>query len=94
MIDKQKIGEFTERAAIAGAELMDYVKGLIAKGNRRRLIIRRPDGDVLLEIPLVAGIAISGLIILMAPVLAALGAIAALVAKIQVDIVRAGGERD
>ena len=61
---------------------------MIAEGNVRRLIIRKPDGDILVEIPLTAGIAVSGALTLMAPILAALGAMAALVAKVQVEIVR------
>ena len=77
-----------ERITIAGSELVDYVKRLISEGNVRRLIIRKPDGDVLMEVPLAAGIAVSGALTLMAPVLAALGAMAALVAKVQVEIVR------
>jgi len=94
MIGKQKSGRIAERVAIAGAELVDYVKSLIARGNVRRLIIRKPRGEVLLEVPLAAGIAVSGVLTLMAPVLAALGAMAALVAKVQVDIVRTGDDED
>ena len=60
-----------QRVTLAGGELVDYVKDLIAEGSVRRLIIRKPDGDVL-----------------MAPVLAAIGAMAALVAKVQVEIIR------
>jgi hypothetical protein len=88
MNDEQKSGNITERVTIAGSELVDYVKRLIEQGNVRRLIIRKPDGDVLMEVPLTAGIAVSGALALMAPVLAAIGAMAALVAKVQVDIVR------
>lgn len=80
--------DLTERVTITGGELVDYVKRLIAEGNVRRLIIRKPDGDILVEIPLTAGIAVSGALTLMAPILAALGAMAALVAKVQVEIVR------
>ena len=79
-----------ERITVAGSELVDKVKHLIAEGNVRRLIIRKPDGDVLVEVPLTAGIAVSGAVTLMAPVLAALGAMAALVAKVQVGSVRDG----
>jgi hypothetical protein len=94
MSDEQKGSNITERVTIAGADLVDYVKGLIQEGNIRRLIIRKPDGDVLLEVPLTAGIAVSGAIALMAPVFAALGAMAALVAKVQVDIVRNDDSED
>jgi len=93
MSTDHKRGTITERVTIAGAELVEYVKDLIAQGNVRRLIIRKPGGDVLLEVPLTAGIAVSGAVTLMAPVLAALGAMAALVAKVQVEIVR-GDEED
>jgi hypothetical protein len=82
----------TERITVAGSELVDRVKLLIEEGNVRRLIIRKPDGDVLLEVPLTAGIAVSGALTLMAPVLAALGAMAALVAKVQVEVVRGGND--
>jgi TctA family transporter len=67
---------------------VDFVKGLLEEGNIRRLIIRKPDGDTLLEVPLSAGIAVGGILTLMAPILAALGAMAALVAKVQVEIER------
>ena len=72
----------------APGEVKDYVKGLIEGGNVRKLIIRKPDGDTLLEVPLTAGLAVSGALTLMAPVFAAIGALAALVAKVQVDIIR------
>jgi len=82
-----------ERITVASGELVDRVKGLIAEGNVRRLIIRKPDGDILMEVPLTAGVAVGTALTLMAPVLAALGAMAALVAKVQVEIVRGGDEQ-
>lgn len=82
----------SERITIAGSELVDRVKQLIAEGNVRRLIIRKPSGDLLMEVPLTAGIAVSGALALMAPILAALGAMAALVAKVQVEIVRSNDQ--
>lgn len=88
MNDERKGGNIAERVAIAGADLMDYIKDLIAQGNVRRLVVRKPSGDLLLEVPLTAGIAVGGALILVAPVLAALAAVAALVAKVEVDIVR------
>ena len=77
-----------DRITLAGSDLLDYVKGLVAEGNIRRLIIRKPDGTQLLKVPLSAGIAVGGVLMLMAPILTALGAIAALVAKVQVEVVR------
>jgi hypothetical protein len=54
----------------------------------RRLIIKKPDGESLLEIPLTAGVAIGGAMVVFAPVLAAIGALAALIAKVKIVVVR------
>lgn len=78
----------TEEIEVRGSELVARVKKLVAEGHVRRLIIKKPDGDVLMEIPLTAGVAVSGAMVIMAPVLAALGALAALVADFRVEIVR------
>ena len=85
--DKQK-RPVTEEVMLAGGELVDYVKRLIAEGNVRRLIIHKPSGEVLMEVPLATGLAVSGALALLAPVLAALGAMAALLAQVKVEIVR------
>ncbi len=83
---------WTETIEITGGELVDRVKNLINEGNVRRLIIRRPDDSVLLEVPLTAGAAVGAAVTLMLPILAALGALAALFARIKVEIVRTTGE--
>lgn len=83
-----------DRITLAGSDLLDYVKGLLVEGNIRRLIIRKPDGTRLLNVPLSAGIAVGGVLMLVAPILTALGAIAALVAKVQVEVVRRDDGRD
>jgi hypothetical protein len=93
MSDEEQRTPLHQRVTLAGSELVDFVKQLIEEGNVRRLIIRKPGGETLLEVPLTAGIAVSGALTLMAPVLAAIGALAALVAKVQVDIIR-GGDPD
>jgi hypothetical protein len=81
----------TERVTVAGNELVDYVKQLISEGNVRRMIIRRPGGATLMEVPLTAGVAVGGALTVLAPVIAALGAMAAWVAKFEIDIVRGPG---
>jgi hypothetical protein len=78
----------TERFSVAGGELVGFVKKLIADGNVRRLVIRRPSGEALIEIPLTAGVVAGGALTLLAPVIAAVGAIAALIAKFEVDVER------
>jgi len=79
---------WTEEIMVTGNELVDRIKTLVAEGNVRRLIIRKPDGQSLLEIPLTAGVAVGGVVTIMAPVLAALGALAALVAEFKVEVIR------
>lgn len=78
----------TEDITVTGAALVDKVKDLIQRGNVRRLIVRRPNGQRLVEIPLTAGIGIAGLLTLLAPVLTALAAMAALFAQFRIEIER------
>ncbi|MCK4572150.1 DUF4342 domain-containing protein, partial [candidate division WOR-3 bacterium] len=61
---------------------------LVREGNVRRLIIRNSSGELLMEIPLTAGVAVGGVVTIIAPLLAALGAMAALLVKVKVEIVR------
>ena len=79
---------WTEEIEIDSKELVDQVKRLIEAGNVRRLIIRTPDDKLLLEIPLTAGVVAGGVVTLVAPVLAALGAMAALLAQVKIQVVR------
>ena len=78
---------WTEEIEVAGHELVERVKKLVAAGNVRRVIIRTPNDELLLEIPLTAGVAVGSVVTIMAPVLAALGALAALVARVKVQII-------
>ena len=79
---------FTEQVEVAASELVERTKELIEEGNVRRLIIRNQEDEVLLEVPLTAGVAVGGVVTLFAPVLAALGALAALLTHVKVEIVR------
>ena len=87
MTDKHR-PPITEEIAVAGSQLVDKVKELMREGSVRRLIVRRASGEAMVEIPLTAGIGIAGLLTLMTPVLAALGAMAALIADFRVQIER------
>ena len=79
---------WTEELTVTGQELVERIKKLVAEGNVRRLIIRKPDGDSLLEIPLTAGVVAGGAVTIMAPVLAALGALAALLTVFMGEVIR------
>ena len=83
---------WTEEVEISGSEVVDRVKELIAEGNVRRLIIRNSDDKQLLEIPLTAGVAVGGVVTIFALPLAILGAAAALLANVKLQIVRTAGE--
>ena len=80
--------DFKEELRIKGSELVERVKELIAAGNVRRIIIRKENGDILFEVPMTAGVAVGGLLAVMAPVLAGLGAMAALVSHVRVEVIR------
>ncbi len=77
-----------EEIEIAGSQLVERVKELVSEGNVRRLVVRTAEDRVLLEIPLTAGVAVGGVVTIFAPVLAALGALAALIAHVKVQIIR------
>jgi hypothetical protein len=64
----------TEEFHVKGDEIMAKVKELVHEGNIRRLVIKNEEGKTLVEIPLILGV----VGVLVAPQLAALGAIAAL----------------
>ena len=88
---------WTEELSVTGSELVERIKKLVAEGNVRRLIIRKPDGESLLEIPLTAGVVAGGAVTIMAPVLAAVGALAALLTEFKVEVIRTDqqdGEND
>ena len=96
MSEEPKKGKrtWTEEIEIAGSELVDRVKEWIEDSSATRLIIRKPNGEILMEVPIAAGVAVGGAVTLFAPVLVALGAMAALLAHVKVEIVREKDEDD
>ena len=69
-------------------ELGDKLKDLVHEGNVRRIIVTR-EGETLAEFPLTA--AVVGAVL--APVLAAIGAIAALVANCTIEVEKVDDEK-
>jgi hypothetical protein len=65
----------TEEFKLSGDELVAKVKELVREGDIRRVAIKNEEGRTLIDIPLTMGVVGA----LVAPQLAALGAIAALV---------------
>jgi len=91
---KQKVGSIGERIAVSGAGLLDWLKDVITEGNLRQLIIQKPSGEVLVKVPLTAGVLVSAILTLLAPTIVALVAMAALVYRFQVEIIRTHGDED
>jgi len=83
---------WTEEIEIAGGQLIERVKALIAEGNVRELRVKAAGGRVIFEMPVTVGVLAGGAVALAAPWLAILGAIAALVARVKVEIVREAGK--
>jgi hypothetical protein len=74
---------FWESFKLEGSQVVDEIKKAIHEGNVRRVVIKH-EGRTVAEFPLTAGIVGA----LIAPVLAAIGAIAALLAECTVEIER------
>ena len=75
---------FYEEFKVRGKDLVDKVKSLVHEGNVRRIILKDENGHTYLEIPLT----IAAVGVLAAPLVAALGAIAALVANFTLVVER------
>jgi hypothetical protein len=71
-----------ESFVVSGEKIVEKVKEIIQEGNARRIIIKNEKEETIAEFPLTAG-AVGALL---APALAALGAIAALVTKCTVVV--------
>jgi hypothetical protein len=85
---EEKKKRWIEEIEVTGNELVARVKELIEDSSASRVIIRKPSGEVLMEVPIVAGAAVGGAAVIFAPVLAALGAMAALLAQFKIEVVR------
>jgi hypothetical protein len=71
-------GKFTtEEFKVEGEKLIGKIKDLLHEGNIRRIIIKDKEGKTVMEIPMTLGV----VGVLIAPQLAAIGAIAALITE-------------
>ncbi len=74
----------TETIEVTGDDLVGKIKEIVHEGNVRRIIIKNEEGQKLIELPLTIGVVGA----LLAPPLAAVGAVAALVAKCTIEVER------
>lgn len=75
----------TEEFKVEGEKVVTKIKELIHEGNIRKIIIKDKDGKTLVEIPMTFGV----VGVLIAPQLAAIGAIAALLTEATVVVEKA-----
>jgi hypothetical protein len=80
MMSEEKVR--TEEFSVNGEDLLSKIKEIIHEGNIRRIIIKKKGGDTVMEIPMTLGVVGA----LIAPQLAAIGAIAALVTEATVVV--------
>jgi Domain of unknown function (DUF4342) len=81
---EQKSGyQYQEELQVMGEQLLSKVKELVHEGNVRRIIIKQ-EGHTIMEFPLTVGL----VGVLLAPALAAIGAIGALLAQCSIEVVR------
>ena len=75
----------TEKFTVSGSQLVDKVKQLIHEGNIRKVRLLH-EGQTVIELPLSIGAPAAALGILAVPVLAAIGAFAALVTECTIEV--------
>ena len=76
--------ETSNEFKVKGEELLAKIKELLHQGNISRIIVKNEEGKVYLEIPVTVGVV--GALIL--PVLAAIGALAALAANFTIEVIK------
>ncbi|MDQ3099113.1 MAG: DUF4342 domain-containing protein [bacterium] len=74
----------TEDFHVSGDNLLKKVKEIIAEGNARKITIKDKDQKVLMTFPLTFGV----VGVVLAPVLAAIGALAALIGECTISVER------
>ncbi|MCF8241543.1 MAG: DUF4342 domain-containing protein [Melioribacteraceae bacterium] len=79
-----------EEFKVKGKELIDKIEELIHEGNVRRIIIKDSQGRTYIEIPLTIGVI--GTIV--APILAAVGALAGMAANFSIEVIRKDPEKE
>jgi len=77
----------TEKFTVEGSQVVEKIKELIHQGNIRRVRLIHK-GRPLIDIPLTVGVPVAAATVLAAPLLAAVGAIAALVTECTIEVER------
>lgn len=88
MSDKTEKREVIEELNLKGQEVVERVKELIQQGNVRRLIVRKKDGEQLLDLPLTGAVVGAGALVIFAGPLALLATAVAFIAEVKLEVVR------
>jgi len=80
------MADIKEEFKVRGEKLLQKVKEIIKEGNVRRITIKDKEGKIVVEFPLTLGVIGAAL----APILAAVGAIAALLTECTISVERKG----
>jgi hypothetical protein len=81
-----------EKYTVSGKDVLEKVKQLIHEGNIRRVRLIH-EGKTIIDIPLTIGATASMITILAAPLLAAIGAFAALVTECTIEVEKVEGKK-
>jgi len=84
MVYTRYMTKHTEEFKVNGEDLLKKVKEIIAEGNARKITVKSKEGKSIVELPLTIGVVGAAL----APLLAAVGAIAALVTECTIVVER------
>jgi len=76
--------QFVEEIQVLGHDLVAKVRELIHEGNVQRIVVKDEHGNTFVEIP----VTVAAVGVILAPLLAAIGAISAMVAKFTIVVIR------
>ncbi len=83
---------FVEEIEVTGSALVERFKELVQEGNTRRVVIKTQEGFELMTVPLTFGVVAGGLVAWASPILAALGALAGIVSRVKLEVLREEGD--
>ncbi len=85
---------WTETLVVSGNQVMTLVKQIIKAGNVLRIVIRSPDGDVMVDVSVPEGMVLYGIIALFFPFLVPVGVAAVAFKKVIIQVTRPGHPPD
>jgi repressor of nif and glnA expression len=81
---EEKNEEKREYFRVSGADILKKIEDIIKEGNARKIIIKNEKDETIMEFPVTVGV----VGVVLAPILAAVGAIAALAANYTIVVER------